>query len=169
MKRVFYVLLFCGVSILGFSQNEPNISFKIRNLGVNVDGHFSTFIINTQIDANAELKTISGQITVSSIKTSIDNRDKHLLEEDYFDIENHKYITLESTSVTKKSSNSYSVKAKLSIKGKVQTVTIPVAIEKIHDTYKITSNFEINRKYFNVGGGSFVMSKTVKINVVHFQ
>jgi len=169
MKHIFYALVFCSFSVLSFSQTESSISFKIRNLGVNVDGHFNTFLISAQIDTNAELKAIAGQITAASIKTGIDKRDKHLLEADYFNAETYKYILLESTSITKKSTNSYNVKVNLTIKGKVEVMTIPITIIKVNDMYKITSNFEINRRDFDVGGGSFVMSKTVKINVIHFQ
>lgn len=166
-SRLIFTLLLC-LSITGFAQ-KSSINFVIRNLGVNVDGHFNSFTIDAEIDANAGLKSLTGNITASSIKTGIDSRDEHLLEDDYFDVKTYKNITLKSTDITKKSSNKYTVKAKLTIKGKVKTITIPITVEKVNDAFKLTSAFEINRKDFNVGGSSFVMSKTVKINVIHYQ
>jgi len=106
---------------------------------------------------------------VASIKTGIESRDEHLLKADYFNVKNHQYITLVSTSITKNSKNNYSVIANLVIKGKRKKITIPVEVTKTEKNYKISSNFEINRKDFDVGGGSLMMSKTVNINVVYFQ
>lgn len=169
MKIRLSIILVLGFVLLSFSQQSSNIDFVIRNLGVNVDGHFNTFTINAELDSNNELKKLSGKITVSSIRTGIESRDEHLLKEDYFDMENHKYITLKSTSISKESDTKYIVKADLSIKGKTKKITIPVTVQKVNEKRRVSSYFEINRRDFDVGGGSFVMSKTVKINVVHYQ
>jgi polyisoprenoid-binding protein YceI len=170
MKRyLFYALLCCYVSI-GFSQNTSSIEFVISNLGINVDGHFNAFSITSKFnEANSELETISGLITVSSIETGIDSRDEHLLDEDYFNAKKHKQITLKSESVTKVSDSQYKVKASLKIKGITKQINIKVDVVKTNDRYKVSSSFEIDRKDFKVGGSSFVMSKTVKINVIHYQ
>ena len=168
MKRILilFICLFCFVNA---NAQDSSIDFIIKNLGVNVDGHFNTFTINAELGSDGALQNIVGKITASSIETGIDSRDEHLLEEDYFYVEKHKYITLKSTSITKTSSSKYTVKATLSIKGKTKSITIPVMIQKADGSYKITSVFEINRRDFGVGGGSFVMSKTVKIYVTHYQ
>ncbi len=170
MKRyLFFVLLCCCVSF-GFSQNTSTIDFAISNLGIKVDGHFNSFSVTTKFnEANSELETISGSIAVSSIETGIDSRDEHLLDEDYFNAEKHKQITLKSESVTKVSDSQYKVKASLKIKGITKQITIKVDVVKTNDSYKVSSSFEIDRKDFKVGGSSFVMSKTVKINVIHYQ
>jgi polyisoprenoid-binding protein YceI len=170
MKRyLFFVVLCCNVAI-GFSQNTSSIYFVISNLGINVDGHFNSFLVTTKFnEANSELETISGLITVSSIETGIDSRDEHLLDEDYFNAKKHKQITFKSESVTKVSDSQYKVKASLKIKGITKQITIKVEVVKTNDSYKVSSSFEIDRKDFKVGGSSFVMSKTVKINVIHYQ
>ena len=170
MKRyLFYILLFCSVSFV-FSQNSSTITFVIKNLGVNVDGYFNSFSVTTKFnESTLDLERISGSIKVVSIKTGIDSRDEHLLEEDYFNGAKHELITLTSESVTKVSNGLYKVKANLKIKGISKLITIKVDVQKTDDSYKITSTFEINRKDFNIGGSSFVMSKTVKINVRHYQ
>ncbi|WP_179344569.1 YceI family protein [Winogradskyella ursingii] len=168
--KLRYTLIFAiCFSAFAFSQNQSSIDFIIRNLGVNVDGHFETFDINAEFDSSQNLKKITGTIQVKSIETGIESRDEHLLEEDYFHAEKHKTITLKSRAITKKSNGNYIVKSNLTIKGKTKKITIPVKIEKQNGQYKIISNFEINRKDFNVGGSSFIMSKTARINVVHYQ
>lgn len=170
MKRyLFYVLLCCYVSI-GFSQNSSTITFVIKNLGVNVDGYFNSFSVTTTFnESTSELEHIDGSIKVASIKTGIDSRDEHLLKDDYFNAEKYALISLTSESVTKVSDGQYKVKANLKIKGITKPITIRVDVVKTDNSYKVTSTFEINRKDFNVGGSSFVMSKNVKINVIYDQ
>jgi polyisoprenoid-binding protein YceI len=169
MKFKLFSILILLISTFSFAQNSSSIDFVIKNLGFNVDGHFNTFTIDTEFDSNENLKKITGTIQVKSIKTGIENRDEHLLEEDYFNVEKHKAITLKSTAITKKTIGNYRVKSNVTIKGKKKEITIPVKVEKQSNKFKITSNFEIDRKDFDVGGSSFVMSKTVKISVVHYQ
>ena len=169
MKGYLLSILFCCFISFGFSQNTSSIDFVIKNLGINVDGHFNTFTVTADIDSKGNLKTISGKIKVSSIRTGMESRDEHLLKEDYFDVENHEFIALESMSLNKKTDNLYAVSANLTIKGITKAVSIKVNVEKTNDTFKITSSFDINRKDFKVGGSSFVLSKTVRINVTHYE
>ena len=168
MVRSVQILIIL-LSFFGTAQKTNSIDFVIRNLGINVDGHFNTFQINTTFNAKGELVSIYGKIDVESIKTGIDIRDEHLLEEDYFNEVKFKNITLQSTSIIKNSANNYRVSARLSIKGKTKEIKIPVLVETIGKKKLITSSFEINRHDFDVGGSSFVMSKTVKIQVKQYQ
>ena len=169
MRRLISLITFMCFVIVAFSQNQPSIDFTIRNLGLNVEGHFDKFSVSTTFNTQKELTNLSSEITVNSIETGIDSRDAHLLKEDYFHIKNHPKITLKSIIITSEDNNTYLVKAELTIKGKTKTINIPVTVKKELNEYKITSSFEINRRDFKVGGSSFVMSNTVKINVVHYQ
>ncbi|WP_299519755.1 YceI family protein [Winogradskyella sp.] len=169
MLRFLFVTLLVVFTSLSHTQNTSSIDFIIKNLGVNVDGHFNTFDIDAEFNTASELLSISGKITVSSIKTGIESRDEHLLKEDYFDVENHEFITLNSTSISKESDSEYSVDAILTIKGKTKEITIPVTVLNVNNKHKIMASFEINRRDFDVGGGSLIMSKNVKIKVTHSQ
>ncbi len=167
MKYHLITLCFLCCTLLGFSQKESNINFTIRNLGVNVNGHFEVFSITPQFKNN-ELVNLSASITTASIKTGIDIRDEHLLDEDYFYVKAHPFISLKSTDITKQEDNTYKVKVNLTIKGKTKTISIPIQINKVDNSYKITSFFEINRRDFNVGGGGFILSKTVNTAIVYY-
>ena len=164
---LLFVIFFCCLS-LGFSQNNSSIEFVIRNVGIGVDGHFNTFSIETIFNNNGELSSINGEIKVASIETGMESRDQHLLKDDYFDVENYENITLVSKTISAKSEGIFNVVATLTIKEKTKEIRIKVNRVKVDDEYKITSKFAINRRDFDVGGGSFVLSNTVKINVVHF-
>lgn len=163
--RLIFALLVCSCTI-GFAQ-KSNVDFVIRNLGINVDGHFNTITITPSFDASNNLIKIEGTIDVSSIETGIESRNEHLLEEEYFNAAKHPSISLISTYITKQSANNYVVKADLKIKGKAKKINIPIKVTLTSSSRTLDSNFEINRKDFGVGGSSFVMSKTVKISVRH--
>jgi len=164
---LLFVICFSYLSV-GFSQSKSSIDFVIRNFGINVDGHFNTFNIETDFNAKGELIGVKSKIKVASIETGIESRDEHLLNADYFDDENHEYIILKSKTISKKSDTVYELVSNITIKGKTKEKRIKVNCNKINSQYKITANFEINRRDFNVGGGSLVMSNTVKIDVNYY-
>lgn len=168
LRSIQIIIIACFVAF-SQAQNKSAIDFTIKNLGFNVDGHFSSFTIKTTFTSNGELKNISGKIDVKSINTGIDSRDEHLLKVDYFDVENYKNITLQSTEIINLKENTYKIKANLKIKGVTKAIQIPVEVVKTNTYYQLISNFDINRKDFNIGGSSFVMAKTVKISVKHYQ
>ena len=168
MQR-FIILFFTFFCLSNGYAQESSIDFVIRNVGINVDGHFNTFQITASISEDDELENIISTIKVASIETGIESRDEHILKEDYFDAEKHKSIVLKSTEIKKLKTGTYKVIANLTIKGKTKTITIPVTMQKTDGQYKIASYFEIDRKDFDVGGSSFVLGKTVKISVVHYQ
>jgi len=168
VKRFLLFVIFCSCLSVGFSQNKSSIEFVIRNVGIGVDGHFNTFSIKTNFDNKGELLNIKGEIKVASIETGTESRDKHLFKADYFDLENHENITLESKAIKTKSDGVFTMIADLTIKGITKEIYITVNRDKINNQYKITSSFKINRRNFDVGGRSIVLSNTVKINVVHY-
>lgn len=168
MKRIFFFLLLCGFIVTSFSQTSSKVDFTIRNLGLNVEGYFKNTSITSKFDDQDNLIAISGEVEVNSIDTGIESRDEHLLESDYFNEAVFKTIKLRSIQVSKTNDHTYNAKVNLTIKGKTKAINIPIKVIKIDDGYKTTSNFEINRRDFNVGGGSFVMSKTVKVSVTHY-
>lgn len=147
-------------------KTETSVNFEIKNFGVNVDGHFEKVSISALFNPKQELTDISATVQVESIKTGMESRDKHILKEDFY-VEKHKTIMLKTIALKKESLVSYLLTANLIIKDVSKQITIPIQIEKIEETYIITSNFEINRKDFDVGGSSLVLGKTVNISVKH--
>lgn len=169
MRRFIVFLCLFILGYFSFSQTESRIDFVIKNVGINVDGHFNEFNILGIFNPEGKLRSVSGEIKVASIETGIESRDEHLLEDDYFDGVNHPKITLVGISGIEKADGVYDFNCDLTIKGTTRKITIPVEVVAEGDYWKIKSNFQINRRDFDVGGGSFVLSKTVKIEVVHYQ
>lgn len=169
MKKHLYLITIIFYTSLCFAQQTSSINFVIRNVGINVDGHFNTFSVKTHYDASQNLKQISGEIKVNSIETGIENRDEHLLEDDYFNASKFPLITLQSTILEEILPNKYNATVDLTIKGKTKQIIIPLVVELSESSRKIRSEFEINRRDFGVGGRSLVMSNIVKIIVIHIE
>jgi polyisoprenoid-binding protein YceI len=168
LRYLLLLVTFCWL-VCGFTQTDASISFVIKNVGINVDGHFNTFEIKAVFDSAGNLSSVRGNIEVASIETGIESRDEHLLKDDYFNVKEYPNISLKSYNVKKKTNADYAVEATVSIKGITKNITIPIRVEPVSNQWKLQSNFEINRRDFDVGGSSFVLSKTVKINVIHYQ
>ena len=100
-----------------------------------------------------------------SIATGIEDRDKHLLEEEYFNASTYHNITFVTTKIEKSTQGTYFLRANLTIKGITKKVTVPINFQQTDHNIMIQAAFEINRRDFNVGGGSMIMSKKVKIHV----
>lgn len=171
MKKKVSLLLFAMVfsSAISIAQNqntEISVDFKIRNIGINVDGRFNTATITTNFkNKDYQDWVLEGSIPVNTIDTDNKARDKHLLEADYFDAIKYPLITVKSKSFTKVSPQNYEVLVDLKIKDVVKSMVIPVEIIGDTNSFKLRSDFEINRRDFNVGGGSLILSSTVKISV----
>lgn len=173
--KIFIFLSFFIFSTAFFNPQEleqskqvSHVKFKIKNLGINVYGSFSKVSIDARVeDSDLANSFIKANIQVSSIETGIDKRDEHVLEEDYFDKKNYKTISLVSSKIDKISDNSYQLKASLTIKNTAKQVIIPFTLKEQNGSITIASDFEINRKDYGIGGGSFVLGKTVKISVSH--
>jgi len=173
MKNLCYMTFFY-LSILSLNaqqlvqiNEDTKVNFKIKNFGVYVTGSFSEVDIISNFDhSNLDNSHINAIIKVGSINTGNVKRDEHLFKDDFFDVDNFKHIKLESSKIEKLSGTGYKLTAKLSIKNTTKLISLPLEIIENNDSLMIKSNFEINRKDYDVGGNTWVLSNIVKIQVV---
>lgn len=174
MKKIILSLVtFCSLFLIDMSvaaQNnkETKIDFKIKNIGMYVDGGFSEATITASFNKNNLANSfINANIDVASINTNNEKRDKHLLSNDYFDVATYKKMKLVSTKIEKVSDNIYRLTGNLTIKKTTKPVVIPLVINENESSVMINGNFELNRRDYGVGGRSWVLSNKVKIQVKH--
>ena len=138
-----------SVNAQEFTQDDSQttVTFKIKNFGVNVDGDFSDVKIQTNFDSeNLSESYINATIQVSSISTGIKKRDKHILEGDYFDVQNYPSITLKSTKIEKTKEGTFLLHADLTIKKTTKKIEIPIEFQQTDTNIMIQSKFQINRR-----------------------
>ena len=169
MKIILILITSLVFTVTGFAQEVDTtvaVDFKIRNLGMNVDGHFDT----TSITSNFTSKDITqwvlfGNVVVNTIDTDNKKRDTHLKSDDYFDSTAYPEIKIEATNFKKTGEKKYDVTVNLTIKKTTRSIEVPMEIISNKDGINLKAYFEINRLNFEVGESSFVLSNTVKINI----
>jgi len=148
------------------TQEESYIKFNIRNLGINVEGIFSSFTTTVNYDKSQPANSrFSAKIQVSSINTGINKRDNHLKQEEYFHVEKYPTISFQSTSVSTTSANQLLVKGDITIKGKTIPIELQVSVKEAGGKTQFTITGQLDRRDFGVGGNSWTMSDDVYLNL----
>lgn len=159
-----FVFCLCG-HISMFAQVEHELSFTIKNFGVNVEGSFSESQVLGTLDLNNPQQTkLEATLVVETIDTGNSTRDEHLKEAEYFDAENFPKIRFRSTDLAVVGLNNYQLSGILTIKGSSEEVTIPLEL-LADDSQFLKGELSINRLDFGVGGRSLILSKTVVISL----
>lgn len=103
---------------------HSTVAFIVRHLGVsNLRGNFRTFEGSLDIGENPLESKVSVSIDTSSVDTGDANRDGHLRGTDFFDVEQHKQIVFNSTSV-EADGDAYKVNGDLTVNGVTKPVTL---------------------------------------------
>lgn len=173
MRHIRFILFFCLIfsvhSLMAqsnFVASESKVTFKIKNMGLMVDGTLGGFEVKANLnDSDMTSSTFEASLKTETIDTGIKARDKHLRNEDYFEVTTYPKMTFKSTKITKTSSG-YQAEGKLTIKDKTKTVKIPFTVKKSGNKSTLSGSFKINRLDYGVGESSWVMSSDVTISIV---
>ncbi len=144
--------------------SNSKVNFTIKNLGIEVDGRFSSLKGQLNVNPTSGLpEFLFGEIEVNSISTGIAMRDRHLMKPDYFHASRHPNIKFRSERISS-SGKLWLVKGWLSMKGISQPIQIQAEITKTGDGYLLKSKFSIRRSSFNIGD-SALLSEVVHIDL----
>ena len=107
---------------------HSELLFKVKHLMItNVKGEFRNFTATVSADGtNFEKGKVKVEIEANSIFTNNDDRDNHLKSADFFDVENHKNLSFESTALNKLDDENFQLKGVLTIKGVAREITLDV-------------------------------------------
>ena len=160
--------------VLDLAHSE--LMFKIKHLMIsNVKGVFKKFSVEMDGGDFSQSK-INVTIDAASISTNDDQRDGHLKNADFFDVENHKDISFEGTSFIQLNDEKYLLKGILTIKGISKEVELDVEFGGInkdpwgHEKAGFSINGKINRKDWGLNWnaaletGGVLVSDEVKIS-----
>ena len=155
---------------------HSELGFKVKHLMItNIKGEFRNF--SAEIDGEDFSKAaISATIDTSSIFTNEDNRDAHLKNADFFDVDNHKEMTFKGNSYTKIDDENYELTGMLSIKGISKEIKLAVEYGGTskdpwgNEKIGFSINGKINRNDYGLNfnaaleTGGFLLGEEVKIN-----
>lgn len=157
-------ILFLIVALCQLNAQGLEAKFEIKNFGLPVDGVFrdteTTYKFETE---QLSISYFKAEIKVKSIDTGIKSRDRHLLEEKYFNEEEYPTMRFESTSLYKNELG-FMLAGKLTIKGKMQNIETPLELifNETGPTV-LSTQFTIDRRDFGVGKGSLVLGDEVTV------
>jgi polyisoprenoid-binding protein YceI len=149
-------------------DSKSEVKFTVKNFGLNTPGTFTGLQGTIQFNPS-ELSSASFNVSidVSTVNTGIDMRDNHLKSKEYFDAEQYPTINFVSTGV-KADNDGYIISGQLTIKGISKNISFPFTAVSQNGGMLFTGNFSINRKDFDIGGGSAVLSNHVDVSLKVF-
>jgi polyisoprenoid-binding protein YceI len=187
MNKIFSILLLNILSLGATAQNiiwnvdptHTGIKFSVTHLMVSeLEGNFKTYsgkVESPSTDFNNG--TVEFTIDVNSINTESDNRDKHLMGDEFFNAAKYPKITFKSTSFKKIDGNKYELIGDLTIRNITKKVTFDVKNNGLmknpwgNNKAGFKANTKINRKDYDLKwsmlteAGGMVVSDEVDITV----
>ncbi|BCG00793.1 hypothetical protein PPGU19_053610 [Paraburkholderia sp. PGU19] len=159
-----------AAALPAFAQVDAGKSTVVatsKQMNVPVDGSFKKF--------NAQLTFDPAKPTAGSANLSIDTDsydlgdpeyNKQVRGKEWFDSATFPKATFVSTVIAPAGGNQYKVTGKLTIKGKSQTVTVPVSITQQGATQTFDGALPIKRTQYDIGSGEWKDTSVVADDVV---
>jgi len=158
---------------------HSEIQFKVKHLVIStVTGEFTRFDATAEAEEdNFEGADVTFEADVTSVTTRNEQRDQHLLSDDFFAADKHPKIVFKSTSFEKTGENNYKLNGDLTIRDITKPVELDVEYGgTVQDPYGNTkAGFDvtgkINRKDFGLKwngvteAGNIVVSDMVTLQL----
>jgi polyisoprenoid-binding protein YceI len=141
-----------AASVPGIDPSKSKIVATFKQEGVPVDAAFKRF--NGHIDydptrpnaSKAALEVTTGSIDLGSEEYSAEVRKKG-----WFDTANYPTATFISTTIKPGNADHFDASGILTLKGKTQTLVIPVSVGKVGTATSFDGELQISRKTFGIG------------------
>ena len=172
MKTTIAFLIFLFTNAGVFAQNYTpsdsgsSVKFTIKNLGINTSGSF--YGLKGMIkysSTNPSAASFNVTVASASINTGIGARDNHLKKEEYFFVEKFPVLHFESYKVSVSAKGGLLMDGIITIKGVSKEVFFPFTVEPKGKDLLFKGTFSLNRRDFNVGGSSLVLSDNLTVNL----
>ncbi|OLL28938.1 polyisoprenoid-binding protein [Burkholderia sp. SRS-W-2-2016] len=138
-----------------------------KQMNVPVDGKFRKFSAQLNFDpAKPAAGTANMSIDTASYDLGADDYNKQAQGKEWFDSAAFPTATFVSSAIAPAGGNQYKVTGKLTIKGKSQTVVVPVTIASQGATQTFDGALPIKRTQFDVGTGEWKDTSVVADEVV---
>jgi polyisoprenoid-binding protein YceI len=145
---------------------QSEISFVTKQMGVPLDGHFKKFDAQISFDtAKPDAAKIAFTIDSGSATLGAPESDAELPKAAWFNVAKFPQATFQSSSVKALGGGKYQVSGKLTIKGNVKDVDVPVALTQAGAVTTATGQFVIKRLTYKIGEGEWADTSMVADDV----
>ena len=146
----------------GIDPMHSKVGFEIPHLVIStVEGKFKAFSGTLVLDEKFEKSKLNADVDMTSIDTSVVDRDDHLKSPDFFDVAKYPKMTFTSTAITGKP-EAFKLTGDLTVKDKTKKVTFTGKyLGTVKDAYGNTkaafsATTKISRKEFGLSWSKMV-------------
>jgi len=136
--------------------SKSKVSAISKQMNVPTEGVFKKFSAQVKFDP-AKAAQGSAQVTIDIASYDLGDKmyNDQVAGKDWFDAKTYPQATFVSTAIAPAGGNKYSVTGKLTVKGKTETLTVPVTVTQSGATQAFDGVLPIKRSAFNVGTGEW--------------
>jgi polyisoprenoid-binding protein YceI len=168
------IAVIAGLSLFGASlahadvdTSKSSVIATTKQMNVPVDGKFRKFSAQLNFDpAKPTAGSANVSIDTGSYDLGADDYNKQAQGKEWFDSAAYPAATFVSSAIAPAGGNQYKITGKLTIKGKSQTVVVPVTIASQGATQTFDGALPIRRTQFDVGTGEWKDTSVVADEVV---
>jgi polyisoprenoid-binding protein YceI len=145
LRRTILTMLVCSITLVAqvstgkpypIDMNHSNVGFTvpIMNGLSKVKGKFTDFNVTLNVDEKDITKSnVNVVIKATSIDTGVENRDKHLRNADFFDVEKYPEITFQSARIEKKGKQ-FIAHGTLTMHGVAKEIALPFSVTGVNES-----------------------------------
>ena len=157
VRRALVGLMLATYALVSIAQEafvpeKSELTFTVRQMGVNVQGRFTRFSGQVAFDPKrAEAAHVELSIDTASATLGVADIDGELGKPDWFAVASYPRARFKSTAVKTVAPGKYEVSGDLTIKSITRPVVVPIAVAVTPGAMVATGTFVIRRNDFNVG------------------
>lgn len=131
---------------------KSSITATFTQSGVPVDSPFKTFTGRIVYDpANVAASSAELEVTTATLDIGDEAYNAEVRKKQWFDVATYPKGTFKSTAIKSTGQGRFEATGTLTVKGKVQTITVPVTVKNTADGLAFDGKFTLSRKTFGLG------------------
>lgn len=147
-------------------QAKSSIVATFKQEGVAVDAPFKTFSGRIAFDpANPATANIAVDVDTASFHMDDDSYNAEVRGKAWLDSATYPKATFRSTGIKQSAPGRYDATGTLTVKGKAQTITVPITMQTAGGSPSFDGSFPLSRKAFGIGDPDWndVLEDIVKV------
>ena len=145
---------------------QSDISFVTKQMGVPLDGHFKKFDAQISFDTvKPDAAKIAFTVDTGSATLGAPESDAELPKPAWFNAPKFPQATFQSSGVKSLGGGKYQITGKLTIKGNVKDVDVPVTLTQAGAVTTAVGQFAIKRLTYKIGEGEWADTSMVADDV----
>ncbi|MFM0075674.1 YceI family protein [Paraburkholderia sediminicola] len=158
---------FLGVAYAQVDTSKSTVTATSKQMNVPVDGTFRKFTTQLVFDP-ARPTAGSARLTIDTASYDLGDQsyNQQVRGKDWFDTAQFPNATFVSSTIAPAGGNQFKVSGKLTIKGKSESVTMPVTVTQQSATQTFDGSLPIRRSQFDIGAGEWKDTSVVADEVL---